>query len=85
MCPEPEDSLAVGNIVLVQKKSLHWPARILGLNGNKCLVKYFDAARSEEEKHFKFIIPFTSNQAICEGRSSTWVKAWKAALKEYES
>ena len=83
--PEPEDSLTVGKIVLVQKKSLHWPARILGLNGNKCLVKYFDAARSEEEKHFKFIIPFTSNQAICEGRSSTWVKAWKAALKEYES
>ena len=41
-CPEPKDSLAVGKIVLVQKKSLHWPARILGLNGSKCLVKYFD-------------------------------------------
>ena len=77
--------LSIGQIVLVQRKSLHWPAKIAGISSKSCEVIIFDKARTQDNKQMKFIIPFTTDQAICEGRSSVWVKAWKEAKAEFEA
>ena len=78
-------SLVEGQIVLVQRKSLHWPAKIVSVSSNRCEVMIFDKTRTIDSKQMKFIIPFSTDQAICEGRSSVWVKAWKEAKKEFET
>ena len=62
--------LSIGQIVLVQRKSLHWPAKIAGISSKSCEVIIFDKARTKDKKQMKFIIPFSTDQAICEGRSS---------------
>ena len=77
--------LSIGQIVLVQRKSLHWPAKIAGISSKSCEVIIFDKARTKDKKQMKFIIPFSTDQAICEGRSSVWVKAWKEAKAEFEA
>ena len=76
--------LSIGQIVLVQRKSLHWPAKIAGISSKSCEVIIFDKARTKDKKQMKFIIPFSTDQAIREGRSSVWVKAWKEAKAEFE-
>ena len=81
----PSDSFSVGDIVLVQRKTIHWPAKIASIVGNTCEVVIFDKARTKDRKNTKYLMSFTTDQSICEGRSSLWVKAWKEAKQEAES
>ena len=81
----PSDSFSVGDIVLVQRKTIHWPAKIANIVGNTCEVVIFDKKRTKDRKNTKYLMAFTTDQSICEGRSSLWVKAWKEAKEEAES
>ena len=81
----PSESFSVGDIVLVQRKTIYWPAKIANIVGNTCEVVIYDKARTKDRKNMKFIVPFSMDQSICEGRSSLWVKAWKEARQEAES
>ena len=73
-----------GDIVLVLRKSVHWPGRILSISPKTYEIMIFDKARTVENKARKYILPFTTDMSICDGRSSIWVKAWKDAKNELE-
>ena len=78
-------SFDVGDFVMVMKKTLHWPARVLARNSNIFEVMYYDKARTKEQKQLKYLVPFSTDVSVCEGRGALWVKAWKEAKKDYES
>ena len=80
-----EEDMSNGTIVMVLRKTLYWPAKIVSSNGKLCEVMIFDKAHPTEMKQQKFILPFTSDMAACEGRGAVWVKAWKEGKEEYES
>lgn len=69
---------------MVLRKTLHWPGKILKTTPKACEVVVFDKSKTVEQKQLKFVIPFSADMAACEGRGSTWVKAWKDAKKEFE-
>ena len=79
-----EGGFQVGDLVMVMRKTLHWPGKVLRRNFNLVDVMIFDKARTQELKQPKFLLPFTPDLAACEGRGAVWVKAWKEAKKEYE-
>ena len=80
-----EEDMSNGAIVMVLRKTLYWPAKIVSSNGKLFEVMIFDKARTTEMKQQKFILPFTADMAACEGRGAVWVKAWKEGKEEYES
>ena len=53
--------------------------------GDMVEVMIYDKARTKDTKHSKFLMPFTVDIAVCEGRGSVWVKAWKEAKVEFEA
>ena len=70
---------------MVLKKTLHWPAKILTRNSNLVELMFYDKARTKEWKQLKYLVPFSTDVSVCEGRGALWVKAWKEARKDYES
>ena len=64
------DEFKEGDIVLVLRKSLHWPAKILKFSPKVSEVMIFDKARTTDTKAMKYILPFYTDVSICEGRSS---------------
>ena len=81
----PPNVFSVGDIVLVQRKTIYWPAKIESIAGDTYEVVIFDRARTKDKKNIKYIVAFSSDQSICEGRSNLWIKAWKEAKLEFES
>ena len=79
-----EDKYVEGDIVMVLRKTLHWPGKVLKFTPKTCDVMIFDKARTVENKAHKFIIPFSTDLAICDGRGASWIKAWKEAKKEFD-
>ena len=79
------DPFNPGNLVMVLRKSLHWPAKVLSRNTNLVEVMIFDKARTTEVKQPKFLVPFVPDVAACEGRGAVWIKAWKEAKQEYDN
>ena len=68
-----------GSIVMVLRKSLHWPGKVLKITNKTFEVMIYDKARTTEQKHEKYILPFSTNISCCDGRGAAWVKAWKMA------
>ena len=73
-----------GDIVLVKKKTLHWPGKVLKVSTKCVRVMFYDKSRTIEDKKHAHIIPFSTDISMCEGRGSVWVKAWKEAKGEME-
>ena len=46
---------------------------------------FYDKARTKEWKQLKYLVPFSTDVSVCDGRGAQWVKAWKEAKKDYES
>jgi hypothetical protein len=80
-----EEDFEPGAIVMVKRKTIHWPGKVLSSNSGTIEVMVYDKARTKEKKNSKFVIPFTSDMAVCEGRGTVWVKAWKEAKLEFEA
>ena len=79
-----DGAMSEGDIVLIQKKTLHWPGKVLKISTKCVQVMFFDKSRTIEDKKHNHIIPFSMDISICEGRGSVWVKAWKEAKEELE-
>ena len=82
---EAISSFVEGDIVLVLRKSIHWPGRVLEKVTEKYAVKVYDKAGTIEVKKEKFLLPFSTDPSCCNGRSAAWVKAWKQAKLEYDA
>ena len=80
-----EEGFQPGTIVMVKRKTIHWPGKVVSRNGSMVEVMIYDKARTKDTKHSKFLMPFTVDIAVCEGRGSVWVKAWKEAKVEFEA
>ena len=80
-----QNNFKPGDLVMVLRKTLHWPAKVVSNNFNLIEVMIFDKTKTKEIKQPKFLVPFTPDVAACEGRGAVWVKAWKEAKKEYET
>ena len=82
---DENSSFVEGDIVLVLRKSIHWPGRVLEKVTEKYAVKVYDKAGTIEVKKEKFLFPFSTDPSCCNGRSAAWVKAWKQAKLEYDA
>ena len=78
-------NFSVGDIIMVLRKTLHWPGKIMSITNKTFEVMVYDKARTVEHKHEKYIMPFSSNVSCCDGRGAAWVKAWKAAKAAYDN
>ena len=74
----------VDDIVMVQRKTLHWPGKVMGINNKWVEVMVYDKNRTVEKKHEKFVLPFSTDPSCCDGRGSVWTKAWKSAKAAYD-
>ena len=74
-----------GDIVMVLRKTLHWPAKIISSNSNMFEIMIYDKSRTMEKKQVKYLQPFSTDPSVCDGRGAMWVKAWKEAKKTDES
>ena len=76
-----------GDIVMVLRKTLHWPAKIISSNSNSNLfeVMIYDKSRTMEKKQLKYLQTFSTDPSVCDGKGAMWIKAWKEAKKDYES
>ena len=80
-----EQSFKIGDILMVQRKTLHWPCKVIEVVSNKTYkVMGFDKNNTTEIKHDKYLLPFTTDAAVCEGRGAAWIKSWKSAKAEFE-
>ena len=61
---------------------MHWPAKVLKISPESVKVMFLDKSRLVEDKKHKFIMPFSTDVSVCEGRSSAWIKVWKEAKSE---
>jgi hypothetical protein len=73
---EMEEGFPPGTIVMVKRKTIHWPGKVVSRNGSMVEVMIYDKARTKDTKQ---------DIAVCEGRGSVWVKAWKEAKVEFEA
>ena len=70
-----------GQVVMVLRKTLHWPAKVLKVNGNEIEVEFFDTAKSKQSKILFEVKKFSGDPALMKGRSAEWVNAFKRARK----
>ena len=63
----------VGDVAMVQRKTLYWPCKILEVSNKQYKYMIYDKARTEE----------TKNASVCDGRGPAWINAWKAAKADY--
>ena len=56
-----------GTIVMVKRKMIHWPGKVLSGNSRLIEIMIFDKARTKESKHPKFVLPFSADLTACEG------------------
>ena len=68
-------------VVMVLRKTLHWPAKVLKVNGNDIDVEFFDKAKSKQSKILSEVKKFSGDPALMRGRSAEWVNAFKRARK----
>lgn len=47
-------------------------------------IKVYDKKGTTEDKYEKYIIPFSVDSTVCEGRSPALIKAWKEAKADLE-
>ena len=73
-----------GLVVMAKRKQVFWPCRIVQIKENHYDVFSYDK-NTIEQKSKSMIKNFDMNENCCRGKSSSYVKAWKSARKDYES
>ena len=70
-----------GQVFMVLRKALHWPAKVLKVNGYEIEVEFFDTTKSKQSKVLSEVEKFSGDPTLMRGRSAEWVNAFKMARK----
>ena len=68
-----------GDVILVMRKTLYWPRKVLLVRPKSVDVEVFDKAKTIVTKEYKEIKSFTFDESLCKGRKSSWITAYKEA------
>ena len=76
-----KEEIKVGQIVMVLRKTLHWPAKVLEVNETQVEVELFDNNKTKQSKILSHVKKFSGDPVLMRGRSAQWINAFKRARK----